>query len=173
MADAGGAQVSDRDRPSGAPESRGPSEHISLEVAVITGEIPRHRPGTSDPGGGVPQRVVLVVVASTDVRAYVSDSLRRRGDLAVYEVGSVASALDVAERRRLALLVVGESEAAVVRHLPAIPAILLADEAPPRDPSGERRPAPLVLVRGVFSPQRLLEAVELVLGAEGAGGTSG
>ena len=108
-------------------------------------------------GADVP--LVLVVAADADVRAYVSDSLRTTTSLAVIATGSVGGALDVAVRRTPRALVVSHGEQAVVRHLPGVPAVLLSDEAPAADVTEARRLAPLVMLRGAFRAERLLEVV--------------
>jgi CheY-like chemotaxis protein len=132
------------------------SEQVSLEVALLA---------SASPAEASPL-VVLVVASDADVRAYVTDSLRQRTALDVVATGSVPSALDAAARRTPRMLVVAHAERAVLRHLPAVPAVLLSDDSA-TDVTDPRRLAPLVLLGGSFRIQRLLEATASLLGGSG------
>jgi hypothetical protein len=138
------------------------SEQVSLELAALP---------TVAPAPGVDAPLVLVVASDADVRAYVSDTLRTGTTLAVVATGTIAGALDVAVRRTPRVLVVSRGEQGVVRHLPGIPAVLLSDEVPAEDPSHPRRLAPLVVLRGAFRVERLLDVVASLL-AGGIGAAS-
>jgi len=134
------------------------SEQVSLEVALLAYE--------SLGEAGTP--IALVVASDADVRAYVSDALRQRGAVDVVATGSVASALDAAARRTPHVLVVSHAERALLRHLPAVPAVLLSDDAPGSEATDTRRLAPLVVLRGSFRIQRLLDvAASLLAGGDG------
>ena len=127
------------------------SEQVSLEVALLASASPAE----ANP------LVVLVVASDADVRAYVTDALRQN----VFDVvatGSVPSALDAAARCTPRMLVVAHPERAVLRHLPAVPAVLLSDDDSTADVKDPRRLAPLVLLRGSFRIQRLLEATNSI-----------
>jgi len=132
------------------------SEHVSLEVALLASL------------GDANLRVALVVASDPDVRAYVSDSLRQRATVDVVVAGSVASALDAAAQATPRVLVVAHAERAVLRHLPAVPAVLLSDDTASSDTTDARRLAPLVVLRGAFRMQRLLDvAASLLAGGDG------
>ncbi|HMA25630.1 MAG TPA: hypothetical protein VKP00_16575 [Gemmatimonadaceae bacterium] len=112
--------------------------------------------------------MALVVASDADVRVYVSDSLRELIILDVVAAGSVASALDVAARCALRVLVVAHAERAVLRHLPAVPAVLLSDDVPASEATDARRLAPLVVLRGAFRVQQLIDVVaSLLAGSDG------
>lgn len=134
------------------------SEQVSLEVALLAAE------SFGDTGA----EVALVVASNADVRTYVSDSLRQRTALHVVATGSVAAALDVAARYTPRVVVVSHPERAVLRHLPAVPAVLLSDDAPVSDAPDARRLAPLVVLRGAFRIQQLVDvAASLLAGGDG------
>ena len=141
------------------------SEQISLEVALLASE--------SLGGDGAP--VALVVASDADVRAYVSDSLKQQTRLGVVSAGSVSSALEVAARSAPRLLVVAHAERAVLRHLPAVPAVLLSDNASSSEVAEMRRLAPLVVLRGAFRMQRLIDTVTSLLtdGVDASGNSHG
>lgn len=140
-------------RVSSSDDHRVHSEQVSLEVALLS----------STSSGEARTPVVLVVASDADVRAYVTDSLRQRTNLDVVATGSVASALDAAARGTPLVLVVADAERAVLRHLPAVPAVLLSDEVSAPDVKDPRRLAPLVLLRGSLRIQRLIEATVSLL----------
>jgi hypothetical protein len=134
------------------------SEQVSLEVALLA----------SESLGDTSPRVALVVASDPDVRAYVSDSLRQRAAVEVVAASSVASALDAAAQATPRVLVVAHAERAVLRHLPAVPAVLLSDDASVSDATDARRLAPLVVLRGAFRVQRLLDvAASMLAGGDG------
>ena len=137
--------------------SPAPSPRVALEVALLTSSEEHAIPDA---------RVALVVSSDADERTYLSDSLRQRADLAVVVVGTIAAALESAARGTPHLLVVTHNERGVIRHLPAIPAILLTEDASAvRDAEGSRL-APIVVLRGAFRGTRLLEVVASLLGGE-------
>lgn len=113
-------------------------------------------------------RVALVVASDADVRVYVTDSLLQLIALDVVAAGSVASALDVAAGCTPQVLVVAHAERAVLRHLPAVPAVLLSDDVPASEATDARRLAPLVVLRGAFRVQQLIDVVaSLLAGRDG------
>jgi hypothetical protein len=127
------------------------SDQVSLEVALLKSSALDESPA----------RVTMVVASDADVRAYVSDSLLP-GSLEVIAVGSIAAALDEATRCSPRLLVVSHDERGVVRHFPAVPAVMLSDDAPAAQ-AMESRLAPLVILRGAIGSQRLLEVATSLL----------
>jgi DNA-binding NarL/FixJ family response regulator len=130
------------------------SEQVALELAALEASVPT-------PDAGVP--LALVVASDADVRSYVSDSLRQDPSLDVVATGSVASALDQAARHTPRVLIAAHAERAVLRHLPGVPAVLLSDEVPPAETADARRLATLVVLRGAFRVERLLEVVASLL----------
>ena len=128
------------------------SDQVSLEVALLKSSSPDE----------AHVRVTLVVASDNDVRAYVSDSLRQNYPRDVIAVGSVASALDTAARHTPRLLVASYTERAVLRHFPAVPAVLLSDNVPQAE-TMDTRLAPLVVLRGAVGVQRLLEVAASLL----------
>ena len=122
------------------------SDQVSLEVALL-------KSSTADEG---PARVVLVVASDVDVRVYVSDSLRQVLPLDVVAAGSIASALDSAVHATPRLLVASDTDRAILRHFPAVPAVLLSDDVPLAETMASRL-APLIVLRGAVGIQRLLE----------------
>ena len=113
-------------------------------------------------------QIALVVASDADVSAYVSDALRQGISLDVVAMRSVALALDAAARCTPRVLVVAHAERAVLRHLPGLPAVLLSDETPPAEVTHARRLAPLVVLRGAFRIERLLDVVaSLLAGGDG------
>jgi hypothetical protein len=128
------------------------SDQVSLEVELL-------KSSSRDDTAG---HVTLVVASDADVRAYVSDSLRKLLPPNVIAVGSIASALDEASRCTPRLVVVSHAERAVLRHLPAVPAVLLSDDVPAAESMGSRL-APLVILRGAFGIQRLFDVATSLL----------
>jgi hypothetical protein len=128
---------------------------VALELAALEASTPL------SPNANA--AFVLVVASDADVGAYVSDALRRGIGLDVVAMGSVALALDAAARRRPLVLVVAHTERAV----------LLSDEAPTSDATHARF-APLVVLRGAFRAERLLDVVaSLLAGGAGSSPTNG
>ena len=132
----------------------GHSEQVTLELAALPAAAPMPN---------VERHLALVVASNADVGAYVSDALHERAPLDVVAIGSVAAALDAAARRRPAVLVVAHTERAVLRHLPGVPAVLLSEDVPAADATYPRRLAALVVLRGAFRADRLLEVVSSLL----------
>lgn len=128
------------------------SDQVSLEVALLKSSMPDEARA----------QLILVVASDVDVRAYVSDSLRRLFPLDVIAVGSTASALDNAARSTPRLLVASDLDRAVLRHFPAVPAVLLSDDVPQAETMVSRL-APLVVLRGAVGIQRLLEVATSLL----------
>jgi hypothetical protein len=134
-----------------------PSSLVALEVALLA--------SSEEPGHPV-KHIALVVASDADERAYLADSLCQRSDLAVVTVATTAAALDAAARGTPRLLVATHDERAVLRHLPAVPAVLLSgDTTAVRMMEGDRL-AQIVVLRGAFHGARLLEVVASLLGDE-------
>ena len=132
------------------------SEQVTLEVAALLACSP-----SSD--ADVP--IALVVASDADIRDYVSGSLRQGLALDVIAMPSVATALEAATRQTPRVLVAAFAERAVLRHLPGVPAVLLSDEVPVSDTRDAPRLAPLVVLRGAFRIERLVDVVSLLLAA--------
>jgi hypothetical protein len=128
------------------------SDQVSLEVALL-------KSATAE---ATPARVTLVVSADVDVRAYVSDALCQIHLVDVTAVGSIASALDSAARATPRLLVASDADRGVLRHFPAVPAVLLSDEVPSAE-TMDARLAPLVVLRGAVGSQQLIEVATSLL----------
>lgn len=144
----------------------GHSEQVALELAAL--EL------AAAPRPDAEAQLALVVASDFDVSAYVSDSLRQGTSLDVLATRSVASALEAAARRRPLLLVVAHSERAVLRHLPGVPTVLLSDDARSAEATDARRLAPLVVLRGAFRAERLLDIVtSLLAGSNGSSPPNG
>jgi hypothetical protein len=136
------------------------SEQVALEVAALLGASPA---STTD------EPIAFVVAAVADIRDYVCGSLRQSTSLDVLAIGSVALALDAAGRRTPRVLVAAYAERAVLRHLPGVPAVLLSDDVPPADTRDAPRLAPLVVLRGAFRVERLVDVVaSLIAGGDGS-----
>lgn len=131
-----------------------PSPRVALEVALLASAQERVRADAC---------AALIVAADADERSYLTDSLRQLAHLEVVVVGTVAAALEAAARRTPQVLVVAHDERAVVRHLPAIPAVLLSDDASALRDSEENRLAPIIVLRGAFRGAQLLEVVASLL----------
>jgi len=78
--------------------------------------------------------VALVVASDDDERTYVADALGQRADLVV------------------------------VRHLPAVAAVLLSNDTSTLEAADASRLAPIVVLRGAFRGARLLEVVATLIG---------
>jgi len=138
-----------------------PSPLVALEVALLAATAEQALPGWL---------AALVVASDADERSYLADSLRQRADLAVIAVGTVAAALEAATRTTPRLLVVAHDERAVIRHFPAIPAVLLSDDAGALRGLEGSRLAPVIVIRGAVRGTRLLEVVASLLGEQGREG---
>ena len=132
-----------------------PSSLVALEVALL-----------SSAEHGAPSEVptALVVASDDDERTYVADTLRQRGDLVVVVVATVAAALEAATRRTPRVIVATHDARAVVRHLPAVAAVLLSDDTSCPEAADARRLAPIVVLRGAFRGARLLEVAATLIG---------
>ena len=140
-------------RPGGPPPP--PSSLVAREVARL--------PSSEEPGHPV-KHIALVVAPDADERAYLADSLGQRSDLGVVTVTTTAAALDAAARGTPRLLVATHDERAVIRHLPAVPAVLLSEDATAIRALEGGRLAPIVVLRGAFRGTRLLEVVATLIG---------
>ena len=132
-----------------------PSSLVALEVALLASA--EHGTPTGAP-------VALVVASDDDERAYVGDALRQRADLVVVAASTVAAALEAAAHRTPRVIVATHDARVVVRHLPAVPAVLLSDDTSAPEAVDASRLAPIVVLRGAFRGARLLEVVATLLG---------
>jgi hypothetical protein len=135
-----------------------PSSLVALEVALLASA--EH----SAPSDGV---VALVVAWDDDERTYIADALRRRADLVIVVVPTVAAALEAASHRTPGVIVATHDARAVVRHLPAVAAVLLSDDTSAPEAIDASRLAPIVVLRGAFRGARLLEVVATLIGEHG------
>lgn len=141
------------DRRNGPPPA--PSSLVALEVALLSSA--EHRT-TSDAA------VALVVASDDDERTYVADALRQRGDLVVVVATTVGAALEAAAHRTPRVVVATHDTRGVVRHLPAVAAVLLTDDTSAPEAVDASRLAPIVVLRGAFRGARLLEVVATLIG---------
>ena len=132
-----------------------PSSLVALEVALLA---------SAERGAVSDAPVALVVAADDDERTYVADALRQRADLVVVVVATVAAALEAAAQRTPRVIVATHDARVVVRHLPAVAAVLLSDDASAPEAVDARRLAPIVVLRGAFRGARLLEVVATLIG---------
>ncbi len=132
-----------------------PSSLVALEVALLA---------SAEHGTPAGAPVALVVASDDDERAYVGDALRQRADLVVVAASTVAAALEAAAHRTPRVIVATHDARVVVRHLPAVPAVLLSDDTSAPEAVDANRLAPIVVLRGAFRGARLLEVVATLLG---------
>ena len=144
------ASDSRRDDPPPAPSSL-----VALEVALLS---------SAEHGAASVVAVALVVASDDDERTYVADALRQRPDLVVVVVATVAAALEAAAHRTPRVIVATHDARGVVRHLPAVAAVLLSDDIATPEASDASRLAPIVVLRGAFRGARLLEVVATLIG---------
>ena len=102
--------------------------------------------------------------AYNDERTYIADALSQRADLVVVVVATVAAALEAAAHRTPRVLVATHDVRVVVRHLPAVAAVLLSDDTRALEAIDTSRLAPIVVLRGAFRGARLLEVVATLIG---------
>ena len=115
-----------RDRDDRAPS---PSERVRLEVELLASDRPAEL--TAPVSGDDSQRhTVLLVAEDADVRRYVRECLRDRADLRVLEASTVAMAERLVAAHRPRLLIVDARDAAVLRAIVDVRAVLIADDAP-------------------------------------------
>ena len=134
-----------------------PSPLVALEVALLSSA--EHGTPTGAP-------VALVVGSDDDERTYVADALRQRADLVVVVATTVAEALEAAAHRTPRVLIVTHDVRVVVRHLPAVAAVLLSDDTRALEAIDASRLAPIVVLRGAFRGARLLEVVATLIGEQ-------
>jgi len=92
-----------------------PSSLVALEVALLS---------SAEHGAPSDAAVALVVASDDDERTYVADALRQRADFLVVAVATVPAALEAAAHRTPRVLVATHDARGVVRHLPAVAAVL-------------------------------------------------
>jgi len=132
-----------------------PSSLVALEVALLA---------SAEHGAPSDAAVALVVAFDDDERTYVADALRRRADLVVVVVATVAAALEAAAHRTPRVIIATHDARAVVRHLPAVAAVLLSDDTSAPEAVDASRLAPIVVLRGAFRGARLLEVIATLIG---------
>jgi len=144
--------ASDSRRDDPPPE---PSSLVALEVALLS-SAQHSAPSAAS--------FALVVASDDDERTYVADALRQRGDLVVVAAATVAAALEAAAHRTPRVIVATHDTRAVIRHLPAVAAVLLFDDTSAPETVDASRLAPIVVLRGAFRGARLLEVVATLIG---------
>jgi len=132
-----------------------PSSLVALEVALLS---------SAEHGAPSDASIALVVASDDDERTYVADALRQRADLVVVVVATVAAALEAAAHRTPRVIVATHDARVVVRHLPAVAAVLLSDDTRALEAIDASRLAPIVVLRGAFRGARLLEVVATLIG---------
>ncbi len=132
-----------------------PSSLVALEVALLASA--EHRAPSDAPIG-------LVVASDDDERTYVADALRQRADFVVVAVATVAAALEAAAHRTPRVIIATHDARGVVRHLPAVAAVLLSNDTSAPEAVDGSRLAPIVVLRGAFRGARLLEVVATLIG---------
>ena len=132
-----------------------PSSLVALEVALLT---------SAERGTPTDPPIALVVASDDDERTYVADALRQRADLVVVVAATVAAALETAAHRTPRVIVATHDARAVVRHLPAVAAVLLSDDTSAPEAVDASRLAPIVVLRGAFRGARLLEVIATLIG---------
>lgn len=132
-----------------------PSSLVALEVALLS---------SAEHGAPSDSSIALVVASDDDERTYVADALRQRADLVVVVVATVAAALEAAVHRTPRVIVATHDARVVVRHLPAVAAVLLSDDTRALEAIDASRLAPIVVLRGAFRGARLLEVVATLIG---------
>jgi hypothetical protein len=125
-----------RDRDDRAPA---PSARVQLEVDLLASEQPVSLPDPV-PGDHHTRNVVLVVAGDSDVRRYVCECVRDRADLLVLEASTIAMATRLASVHSVKLLIVDASppDVQVLDRLVNIRAVLLGNDVPQPEISGER-----------------------------------
>ena len=132
-----------------------PSSLVALEVALLS---------SAEHGAPSGAAVALVVASDDDERTYVADALSQRADFLVVAVATVAAALEAAARRTPRVIVATHDARGVVRHLPAVAAVLLSDDTSTLEAADASRLAPIVVLRGAFRGARLLDVVATLIG---------
>ena len=132
-----------------------PSPLVALEVALLA---------SADRGGLSDAPVALVVVSDDDERTYIADALSQRSDLMVIVVATVGAALEATAHRTPRVIVATHDTRVVVRHLPAVAAVLLSDDTSAPEAVDASRLAPIVVLRGAYRGARLREVVAALIG---------
>ena len=132
-----------------------PSSLVALEVALLS---------SAEHASPADEAVALVVASDDDERAYIADTLGRRGDLRVTVAATVAAALEAAVHRTPRLVVATHDARMIIRHLPAVAAVLLSADTSACEAVDANRLAPIVVLRGAFRGARLLEVVATLIG---------
>ena len=132
-----------------------------MEVAFLEDDQVAPTPAPPAAHGEQPRLTVLVVAAEADLRRYVRECLRARGDLRVLEATTTTEALTLAESDSPELLVVDGPESYVLSNLSWLRAIVIVDDVPRgASPSGAR----VRLLARPFTREGLVEEVGQLLG---------
>lgn len=131
-----------------------------MEVAFLEDDQATPAPAPSAASGEQPRLTVLVVAAEADLRCYVRECLRARGDLRVLEAATTTEALSLAESDRPELLVVDGPESGVLSNLSWLRAIVIVDDVP----RGAATPTRVRPLARPFTADRLVQEVDQLLG---------
>ena len=137
-----------------------PSPRVRLEVALLDADRTAPAPAAPAVHDERSRLTVLIVAAEPDLRPYVRECLRERSDLRVLESPTTGAAVMLAADCAPDLLIVDESERAVLAQLASCRAILIVDDVP-RDAA-----APGARVRHLarpFTAEGLMQEVGRVL----------
>ena len=143
-----------RDREDRAPS---PSARVRLEVELLANDQPVALPEPAM-GDQVLQHTVLVIIEDLDVRQYVRECLRDRVDLELLEAPT-AMAEQLTALHRPQLLIVDAHDAAVLRTVVNVRAVVIADDFP-SDTGSNRR---IVTLLRPFGGQRLEALIDVLL----------
>ena len=142
------------------PHSPSASSRVRLEVAFLDADDTAPAPA---PPASVDERArltVLVVAAEADLRRYVRECLRERGDVRVLEAATVDGAVVLAASFSPELLVVDAPERDVVAALSDLRAIVIVDDVPHGAPASGTR---LRLLARPFTAEGLIAEVGRLL----------
>lgn len=105
-----------------------PSARVRLEVAFLDdGNAPAPTPAAQ---GGPARFTVLVVSPEPDVRRYIVECLRGRGDLGLLEAPTLGAATAVLANAQADVLIIEGLEEEAPGQLPALRTIVIVDDVP-------------------------------------------
>jgi DNA-binding NarL/FixJ family response regulator len=138
-----------------------PSARVRLEVAFLDdADVPSAAPAPAAPDER-PRLTALIVAAEPDVRRYVGECLRARGDLRVHEAATARAASEFASHTPPDLAIVDQSDG--LEGLSHLRVIVIVDEVP----YGAAEATPQIRLLGrPFSAEELTAAVDQLLRPE-------
>ena len=131
-----------------------------MEVALLDAGRTVDAPAAPAVHDEQPCLTVLVVAAEPDLRQYVRECLRERTDLRLLDAATVSAAVTLAAECAPELLVVDESERAVLAQLRALRAIVIVDDVPRDAAAAGGR---VRLLGRLFTAEGLMEEVDRLL----------